>query len=648
MEFPDKTLWRPDADAIASARITELCQRLRVPSVDALYRLSIDRPEAYWDEVIRHLGFDFLIPYARFCDESRGPELPSWFVGGRLNWASNVLKWSMRPQARAATAVVSEREDGGIEELSYAELSMRVMRFAGGLKELGIGRGDRVGLMMPMGASAVISFIAIAAVGAICVPLFTGFGADAVVARLQLAGVRALIAADGCSRRGRIVSLMPVLRETCARMGGLRLVLERRNAGLDASALLKATGWGAVAAAVPADRVEPMSPDEPFMLMFTSGTTGRPKGTVHTHGGFPLKIMHDCAYHFNIDTGSSWLWPSDMGWIVGPLTTVGALSLGARLVCYDGAPDFPTAARFASLIDRHSVTHFGASPTLLRSLAAAGRAVAPEQSTLQLLVTAGEVIDPEHFEWFFRTFGRSRLPVINYTGGTEASGAILANLPVRPIKVSGFNSVSPGVAAYAAGPGGGRVQGEVGELTIARPFVGMTRSFWLDHERYLESYWAQVPGVWTHGDLVHEDADGHFFVLGRSDDTLKIAGKRVGPAEVEAIVLEVPGVREAAAVGLADPVKGQALVICVVPSGEGEGGGGAWLEREVAARLEHAMGKPFRPQRVHCVEDLPRTRNGKIMRRVIRRVLGGEEPGDLTSLENPESIALVRDCASRT
>jgi acetyl-CoA synthetase len=251
-------------------------------------------------------------------------------------------------------------------------------------------------------------------------------------------------------------------------------------------------------------------------------------------------------------------------------------------------------------------------------------------------MAAGEVLDPEHFEWFFDKFGRSELPIINYTGGTEASGALLANVVVRPIKVSGFNSVSPGIAAFVSDVDGHRLRGQPGELAIGAPFIGMTRSFWEDDERYFETYWSVTPGFWIHGDLAFEDRDGCFYILGRSDDTLKIAGKRVGPAEVENVVMRALAVVEVAAVGLPDPIKGQALVICAVRSNPAIDDDA--FARSVSDVIEAALGKPFKPAIVHCVPALPRTRNGKVMRRVVRRILCGEAPGDLSALDNPESL----------
>jgi acetyl-CoA synthetase len=622
-------LWRPSADWRDSTLIGELCQRLDVPDYDALLALSLRSPDTYWRAAWQHLGFAWREAPAGHVDLAQGPALPKWFPGARLNWVDSVLAHAEGPRSVQA-AVIGESEDCELRSLSYAELAVSVRTMAGGLQQLGVRTGDRVGLMMAMNASAVTALLAIAAIGAVAVPLFSGFGADAAAARLQLAGARWLLASQVLQRRGRRVDLAPVLREVQQRLPALQLVVDGDPAACGGMAL----GWPRLQAA-PLAELPAFGADQPFMIVFTSGTTGAPKGTVHTHGGFPLKILHDCAYHFDLRAGDRWLWPSDMGWIVGPITTVGALGRGATLVCYDGAPDQPDAGRLARTIDRHRVTHFGASPTLVRLLAAAPAAC--DNATLEslrLLMLAGEVIDSAHFEWFFRNFGRGRLPVINYSGGTEASGALVANVLARPIRPCAFNSASPSIDLFAADAQGQRVRRVAGELVIAAPFVGMTAGFWEARERYLDTYWSQHPGLWIHGDLLLEDEDGQFFILGRSDDTLKIAGKRVGPAEVEAIVLACATVQDVAAVSLPHPVKGEQLVICATTHTPPT----ASLAEEVAAHIETALGKPFRPARVHFVQALPRTRNGKVMRRVVRDMLRGMPSGDTTALENPEAL----------
>ncbi|CAN7708582.1 MULTISPECIES: AMP-binding protein [unclassified Variovorax] len=647
MQFPDLTLWRPDEGRIAGAALTALARRAGVQGYDALHRLSIERPADYWRHVLDHLAIEWFAPYDTFCVHAPDPAHPRWFVGGRINWVHNALRWARDPLHADRLALACESEDGRTDTLSYAALDLQVRRVAGGLRALGVGRGDRVGLMLPMGAQAVTAFLAVCALGAVCVPLFTGFGADAIASRLALAGASVLIAADAFGRRGRVVQAASAINEAARGLPLLAHVVVVPGGGLAIEGAFATRPWDDLAGGAPIADVEAMDPNDPFMIVFTSGTTGAPKGTVHVHGGFALKIAHDTAFHFEVGPGDVWYWPSDMGWIVGPITTVGTLTAGATLLCYDGAPDFPDWSRFAAMIERYRVTHFGASPTLIRSLAAnEALSTRGDLRSLRLLMAAGEVLDPEHFEWFFRRMGAGVLPVINYTGGTEASGAILANVPVRPIKASGFNSASPGVHAFAADDAGRRIVGTPGELTIAAPFVGMTQGFWQADDRYMEAYWQAVPGCWTHGDLVQEDGEGHFFVLGRSDDTLKVAGKRLGPAEVESVVLAALPLRDAAAIGLPDATKGQKLVVLLQPQDGATAEAVASFGERAARAIEHALGKPFRPAAVHCVPDLPRTRNGKVMRRVIRRVLTGQPPGDLSSLANPEALAALRQLAN--
>jgi len=378
------------------------------------------------------------------------------------------------------------------------------------------------------------------------------------------------------------------------------------------------------------------------MLIYTSGTTGKPKGIVHTHGGFPLKIAHDALVHFDLSPGDVFCWPADMGWIAGSLVLCSALLRGATLVCYSGGPDYPDWSRMSRLIERHRITHFGSAPTLIRGMAShENEALRGELSSVKLLITAGEGIAPEHFAWFQHHFGRGVCPLINYTGGTEASGALLGSVVVRPIVPSGFNSASPGVPVDIVAPDGSSLVDSVGELAVREPFLGMTRSFWRDDERYLDTYWRNIPGLWIHGDLALRHHDGQFFMRGRSDDTLKVAGKRLGPAEVEEVVIKVPGISEAAAIGVPDAERGERLVVFIVPDPQRTASFDD-LEAQVAAQVEAQLGRPFRPSAVHRVSQFPKTRSSKTMRRVIRNLYCGNAPGDLSSLDNPASLEEIR------
>lgn len=634
----DPAPWTPEARHLDGAHALKLARALGCADYGSLRAFSVAQPDRYWAGVTDYLGIRWQSEPEGYVDLSRGKEFPRWFPGGRLNWVETVLAFAADPAQAHRPAIIDEEEGGRVRQVSYAGLAGLVQRFAAGLRRAGIGRGDRVGLLCDNGLEASVSMLAVSAIGAVAVPLFSGFGQDAIVSRLAPSGAKALIATTGFTRRGRYVDMQPVVRAAAVELAALETVIWKCAPGVKAPE--SGRDWAELAASDPTDgSVEGMDPMDPFMVIFTSGTTGKPKGPVHTHGGFPLKIAHDAAVHLNVSAGDIFCWPADMGWISGPIVLAAALMRGATLVLYNGAPDFPDWSRMSRLIEDHRITHYGATPTLIRGFAAnEGAALKHDRSSLQLLFTAGEFIDREHFLWFQNRFGAARCPLINYTGGTEASGALLASVPVRPIPPGRFNSASPGIDITVTDAAGRPVTGEVGELVIRAPFLGMTASFWQDDGRYLESYWSQIPGVWVHGDLACRFADGSFLLMGRSDDTLKVAGKRLGPAEVEDIVLQLEGVSETAAVGLADAVKGQKLVVFVVPR---PGADDPALPETVAEAVARRLGKPFRPARVHVVRQLPKTRSGKVMRRLIRQSYGGEPLGDLSSLDNPEALAEI-------
>jgi acetyl-CoA synthetase len=637
MNMPAAITWQPDPALAARSHIEAIQRRLGVRDFDELHALSLADPDRYWRSISDYCQVQWTRPFDRQVDLSRGLEFPRWFVGGQLNWVDSVLAWAQRPETADRPAVIGEREDGTFTSVTFTELADEVRSFAAGLLALGIARGDRVGLLMEGGVEATVSLLAIPYIGAIVVPLFSGFGVDAIVSRLESSGARALIATTGFSRRGKWIDATQTMLDAKARLPALQQLIFKGEQVPASAGLLR---WKDVAAAASAHPdIERMDPNDPFMVIYTSGTTGKPKGAVHCHGGFPLKVVHDSAIHLDAGPGDCFLWPVDMGWIGGAMVTGVALMRGAALVCYDGTPDFPDWSRMSRMIERHGVTHFGAAPTLIRGLASnPAQALQGEVSSLRVLVTAGEAIDPETFVWHQQAFGRGKAPLINFTGGTEASGALLSSVVTRPIRPAGFNCISPGVAADVVNAAGTPVRDEVGELAILRPFVGMTQSFWQDDERYLDTYWRTIPGMWVHSDLAVRTRDGHFFMRGRSDDTLKVAGKRLGPAEVEDVLLEMEDVAEAAAIGVDDAAKGQRLVIFVIAKA---GAALADLERAVALHVEKRLGRPFRPASVHVVPDLPKTRTTKVMRRMIRSAYCGLPMGDVTTLANPDSLDAI-------
>jgi acetyl-CoA synthetase len=378
------------------------------------------------------------------------------------------------------------------------------------------------------------------------------------------------------------------------------------------------------------------------MIIYTSGTTGKPKGTVHVHGGFPVKTAQDMAHGFDIGADDTVFWYTDIGWMMGPWLIFGTLALGATMVLYEGTPDHPAPDRLWRMVADHKVTVLGVSPTLVRGLMTHGDELPARHdlSSLRILGGTGEPWNPEPFKWFFEKIGGGRIPIINYTGGTEISGGILCGNVITHLRPCSFAGPLPGMAADVVDAEGNSVRGEVGELVIRNPWPGMTRGFWGDKQRYLDTYWSRFDGVWVHGDWAYADPeDDLWYVLGRSDDTIKVAGKRLGPAEVESVLVAHASVAESAAIGVPDELKGEALV-CFVILRPGKIGT-AELALELQDLVATALGKPLRPKAVHFVTDLPRTRNAKILRRVVRSVYTGKDPGDLSSLENPSALAAI-------
>lgn len=633
------SVWQPAPETIATANVTEMMRRLGTDDYEEYYNLSIQQPERYWQMVMEYCDIVWKQPYDAYLDQSRGPEFPQWFPGGRLNWVESILAKAQNPALRDIDAVVAERETGQVSRATYGQLAEQVKAFAAGLQSQGLKRGDRIGLLMSNGVEATVSMLAIAYMGAIAVPLFSGFGVDAIKSRLSDCSAKALIASAGFFRRGKWIDILELINAAQDALNALETVIVQYPDDIAPvphvswNTVLK-TGMGHEKAAAS------MAADDPFMIVYTSGTTGKPKGTVHIHGGFALKIAHDSALHFNVSEGDVFCWPADMGWIAGALVLSCALMRGATLVCYDGAPDFPDWSRMAKLIESHGVTHFGSAPTLIRGLAANEHiACSANFSSLKLLITAGEGIDPEHFCWFQQHFGQGRCPVINYTGGTEVSGALLSSVVIRSISPSGFNTASPGVDVVVVNAAGSPVQDAAGELAIRGPFVGMTHSFWRDDERYLDSYWRTLPGLWIHGDLAMR-LEGSYYMLGRSDDTIKLAGKRVGPAEIEEVLMELSQVTEAAAIGVQDDAKGQKLVVFIVASPMPENPDA--LKRQIAQHVQSRMGKPFVPAQAHFVTQLPKTRSSKVMRRIIRNLCNDLPLGDTTSLDNPAALDVIK------
>jgi len=640
-----QVVWRPTPEVIERSRLARFLKKLQLPSIEALQKRSVEDPEWYWDAVVRDLGLRWMTPYTRVLDESRGVAWPRWFEGGLMNFADNCVDRHLDAGRGAHPAVVWEGDDGATRTLTYAELAREVNRLANALTRLGVRTGDRVGIFLPMSPDAVIATLAVLRLGAIYTPCFSGFGAQAVVSRVQDAGAKVLITADGFLRRGQVVKLKETADEAVAECPSVKHVLVLKRLGREIPWTDARDRWWHEAVERESDRCDavPVAADHPALIIYTSGTTGRPKGTVLTQGGFLVKCAHDFAYCMDVGEDDRLFWLTDLGWLMGPMLITGALAAGATAVMFEGVQDYPAPDRLWSIVERHRVTIMGISPTAVRALMPHGESHPRRHvlSSLRLFGSTGEPWNPEPYRWLFEVVGQGRLPIINYTGGTEISGGILSCFPIAPIKPCSFAGPIPGMAADVYDEDGRPVRGQVGELVITRPWPGMTAGFWKDRERYLETYWSRWPDVWVHGDWAYVDPDGFWFIQGRSDDTLKIAGKRVGPAEVESVLVGHPAVAEAAAIGVPHEIKGES-VVCFAVLRPGQQPSEA-LRAELVEEVVRSMGKAIRPERVLFARELPKTRSAKIMRRVVRATYLGKDPGDLSSLDNPGGVKAISD-----
>jgi acetyl-CoA synthetase len=621
-----EVVWTPDERTLAHANVVRLMRKHGLDDYRELVRRSQEDPAWFWPAAIEDLGLEFSRPWERVFDDSRGPEWTTWFVDSRVSIARNcVHRWAERTPDRVGAVFAGE--DGTRRELTFAELSRDVTRLAEALVRLGVEPGDRVAIYMPMCPEVAVASHACAHVGAVQVPIFSGFAAPAVSQRLQDSEAKVVVTADYSLRRGTRLPMRETVDEAVRDAPSVEHVVT----------WARDEGWGAIVEES-AGELAPLEVDaeHPYLLTYTSGTTGRPKGVLHVQGGFLVSITREVAYQADAHPEDVVHFATDMGWIMGPWMVVGGGALGCTLVFAEGAPDRPVD-RLWRLVESERVTILGVSPTLVRALLPHGDPEA-DLSSLRILVTTGEPWNPDPYRWLFERVGGGRCPIINCSGGTEVGACFLSPTPAIPIKACSLGGPALGMAMDVVDPEGTSLvgTGEVGELVCRKPFPGMTRGFWRDPERYLDAYWRRLPGVWVHGDWASADGDGYWFLHGRSDDTLNIAGKRIGPAELESAAIGHPAVAEAAAVGVPHDVKGEVAWIFCVPLPDHEPTDE--LAAEVAARTAAELGKAFRPDRVVFVPALPKTRSAKIVRRAVRAKALGQDPGDLSSLENPEAL----------
>ncbi len=630
-------VWRPDESLLRESNVARFMAAEHIDDFAVLLRRSIDDPEWFWDAVVRFVGLPFDTPYDRVLDTSGGIEWATWFVGGRTNAATMCLE----RLAADRPAVIWEGEGGATRTLTGADLRTLTDRIAAGLAERGVREGDAVGLFLPMVPETVAALFAIAKLGAVFLPIFSGYGADAVAVRLQDARAVAVVTADGFTRRGKLVRMKETADAAVAQVPSVHTVLVvgggRSDTPIHAARDVLLDDLPEVSVAT---RV--VDSEHPLFVAYTSGTTGRPKGAVHVHAGFTVKVAEEVAFQTDLRPGERLFWLTDIGWIMGPWEIIGTLAAGGTLLMYDGAPDYPGPDRLWAFVERHRVNILGVSPTLIRALMAHGDAAVKDHdlSSLRVLASTGEPWNEGPWRWYFDVVGGGRCPIVNISGGTEVGACFLSPHVVQPLSPCSLGGPALGMAIDVFDDDANSVRGAVGELVCKKPWPGMTRGLYGDPARYLETYWSRYPGVWWHGDFASVSDDGQWYLHGRSDDTIKVAGKRLGPAEVETVVVAHPAVLEAAAIGVPDALKGEALWVFVVtvPGVDPDDA----LRRELLACVVDALGPSFKPAELRFTSTLPKTRSAKVVRRLIRSVVTGDALGDLSGVEDPGALDAIR------
>ncbi|AHF98729.1 acetyl-CoA synthetase [Halostagnicola larsenii XH-48] len=678
LEDVDDVVHEPSQEFVESTNVYEFMQTYGIDDYDELVERTTTDLEGveesgvdwFWDELVDYLEIEFFDPYDEVRDDSDGPQFTEWYPGGELNIAHNTVDRhaAVGEPARNRVATIWEGEDGECRQMTYQELRRRANQVANALEERGIETDDTVGLYMPMVPEVVPILYGCFKVGAIAVPIFSGFGVDAVATRIDDAACSFLFTGDGFLRRGKPVFLKSTADAAIEQVGHVeRTIVFDRLGSSDPKAeheipwTDERDEWWVDAVETASDEYETKSLESgrESMLLYSSGTTGTPKGIVHTHAGVQVQCAKELHFGFDLEPADRFFWVSDIGWMMGPWSLIGVHTFGGTVFMYEGAPDYPNPDRFWELIDRHEITHFGISPTAIRALRKHGeRQTTSDEpsgsvgagdddwfeghdlSSLRILGSTGEPWDPESWRWFYDNVGGGECPIINISGGTEICGCFLMPMPTEPLKPCTLGGPGLGMDIDIVDAMGESVRDdhERGFLVARDSCPSMTKSLWSGDDRYLEEYWSTFadPPLWNHGDWAQVDADGFWFLHGRADDALNVAGRKVGPAEVEGALIDHEAVTQAAAVGVPDETTGTAVVAYVIV------GDGVAESDELRDRLREQvgdeLGKPFRPREIRFVDEFPKTQSGKIIRRAIEATYAGEELGDMDSIENPGAL----------
>lgn len=633
-------IWEPYGNYLTESNIVRFMKRHSIRDYDELVKRSTQDIEWFWKAVLDDIGVEWYRPYEKVLDMSGGFPWAKWFIGGKTNIVLNCIDKHIRDGRGENVAVVWEGDDGAVRRLTYTELDRMVCKAANAMKKLGVTKGDRVGIYMPLVPEVVAAFFACLKIGAVVIPVFSGFGATALATRLADASVKLLFTADGALRRGKQIPTKLDADAAAQNTPTLEHIVVYRRLGLNVPWTAGRDIWWHDFIEKESDRcpTEQLDAEDYSIIIYTSGTTGKPKGTVHTHAGCLAQMCKELGYYFDVKPEDVFFWFTDIGWMMGPWELIGVQHFGTPYLIYEGAPDYPKPDRLWELLEKHKVTTLGISPTAIRLMITYGEEWVKRHdlSRLRILGSTGEPWDRESYMWFFEKVGGKRCPIINISGGTEIVGCLLSPLPITSLKPCTLRGPGLGMDVDVFDDEGKPIRGGIGHLVCKKPAPSMTKGFLNDPQRYLDTYFSRWPGVWYHGDWAKIDEDGFWFLFGRSDDTIKVAGKRTGPAEIEAALIEHPAVSEAAAIGIPHDIKGETVVCFVVlkpgftPSES--------LREELKGQVVKHLGKTLRPEEVKFVRLLPKTRSAKIVRGAIKRKYLGQELGDISSVENPAAL----------
>ena len=612
-------------------------QKHDISSLDQLCIKSKNNLEWFWESVDKDIGIIWDKPYTKTLDTSNGIAWSKWFVNGKTNlYKSSVEKFTKTSPEKIAYNFISE--DGIETKLSYIELNSKVSKLANGLKSLGVKKGDVIAIYLPMIEEAIVSILAAAKIGAIQTIIFSGYSSESLQIRLQDCHAKILLTSDGFHRKGKPVSQKTTV-ETATENTDIEKIIVVSYKGIDQYEKSEKIQFydALVFDQMDSCDTEIMDSEDPLFILYTSGTTGKPKGVIHTHGGFSVFAGHQASYLVDIHQNDVLFWPADIGWITGLVWNVyGLLIMGASAVIYDGALDYPTMDRIWEILSKYNATIFGISPTAVRLFKKNN--VQPLDrytlDTLRNIPTTGEPLDEDSWWWLFEKVGNKKIPIVNLSGGTEIGGAMLSVFPGMKLKPSTVGIPVPGMDLDIVDDEGNSVRGTNGYLVIRSPWPAMTRGLLNDDDRYLKTYWSRFENIWFHGDYVFADEDNLWYMQGRSDDVINVSGHRMSTAEIEHAVISHNKISDAASISIPDELTGEAIVVFFVPDDNAD----IDLESEITEHVSNKIGKIAKPKHIFQLSDLPKTRTGKIIRRLLKAKLMGTELGDLSSLENPDIL----------